>query len=202
MGMMQFGFSSYDFKVGAWSLVGLIESMITPEMAIELTKDDWRRLELRPGREQVDMYLPHNAAIDDFWRLSCTIFNVLHGHAPWQSPDWYSHVPLPGYGSVENVEGEYEKMIFERRHRVINEEPPINENLSQDCVDALRMMLKKEPLERPSPLEMCAMPWFNQYAPYTEHMPFLRPQSLLYEQDKKKRGFRKVRTNRPRPEEQ
>lgn len=200
--MMHFGYSSIDFKVAWWSIVGIIESMITPELAIELTKDDWRRQELTPQKEQVDVFLPHNAAIDDFWRLSCTIYNVLHGFAPWESPDHDPNLKQPGYGYMENIDGKYEKMIFERRRRVINEELPISEDLSQDCADALRMMLSKKPIERASPFEMCAIPWFNQHAPYTEHMTFLRPKSFPYDQLRKRKGFEEAPDNMPRPERQ
>lgn len=175
---------------------------MTPELAIELTKDHWRTQELIPGNTQVDVLLPHNAAIDDYWRLSSIIYSVLHGFAPWESPDYDHAMKDPGHGLMEKIDGEYEKMIFERRHRIINEELPIGENLSQDCADALRMMLCKKPLERASPFEMCAIPWFNQYAPYMEHMAFLRPRSIPYDELRESNGFEPAPDNMPRPERQ
>lgn len=187
--MMYFGDSTFESAMEFWSLVGMIEPMMTPEMAIELTKDDWKRLELKKGVEQVDMFLPHSAAIDDFWRLSCTIYHVLHGYAPWEDPDDLKSLP-PGYGAMENTNGAHEKMTYERRNRIINEDLPVSENLSQDCVDALRMGLAKIPLDRASPLEMCAMPWFNQHVPYAEYTSLKRPTSIPYEQAKRRCGFR------------
>lgn len=169
--------------------MGMTEPMITPEMAIEIAKHDSRRLELTDKIEQVDMFIPHSAVIDDYWRLACTIYHVLHGYAPWEDPDDLESQQL-GYGSMTDADGAYEKMIFERRNRVINDDLPVSENLSQDCVDALRMALAKGPHDRASPLEMCAIPWFNQHVPYAEFTPLKRPVSIPYEHLKRRKGFR------------
>lgn len=51
--------------------------------------------------------------------------------------------------------------MLERRDRVINEELPIDENLSQDCVDVLRAMFTKDPEKRPTLHGLASFPWFQ-----------------------------------------
>lgn len=168
--------------------------MITPELALELFKPYWKDKELHPSRHQVNVLIPYDATIDDGWKLACIIYQIMHGFAAWESPKVENQVDNPmhdidmlGYGNMSDENGAYETMIYERRDRIINEELPVDENLSQDCADALRIMLQKKPLDRPSFTERYSFPWFNQWASYQDQV-FLRPYSESYEDSRMHRG--------------
>lgn len=188
LGMTTFGFERTDFHTSYWSLVGSIERMITPELALELFKPHWKQEELRPGTDQIDVFLPHDTAIDDAWRLAATIYQIMHGFAAWESPVFNSSEVTPGYDFMRNENGSYETMVYDRRDRIINEELPIDESLSQDCADALRVMMQKKPLDRPSFPEMYSFPWFNQWVSYQDTV-FLRPYSRSFHIARVNRGL-------------
>lgn len=166
-----------------WSHIDAMEHLITPELAVELSKQRWRQIDR--NENQVDVYLPHKAPAAHLWRFAALTYDMLHGFGPWESPEWN-----PNLGHVDwysRTDARWD-MVYERRDRVINEELPVDEGLSQDCVDALRMMLAKEPTERATLAETCSLPWFDQYAYHTDTL-FVRPDSKGYREAKLDKGI-------------
>lgn len=180
LGMTTFGFTDLDFQADSWAHVVGQENILTPEIALELSKPDLKDQDRH--RIQVDIPIPHDTRIAHLWRIGALTYEMLHGYAPWESPDWE-----PALGKVDESRSTdaHWKEVYERRDRIINEELPVREDLSQDCVDMLRMMLHKQPMERATLEELCSVPWFGQWA-YQDDMVWVRPESEPY--DKKRRN--------------
>lgn len=107
---------------------------------------------------------------------------MLHGYAPWESADWESKL---GKVDESRPTDAHWKEVYERRERIINEELPVREDLSQDCVDLLKMMLHKQPMKRATLEELCSVPWFGQWA-YQDDMVWARPYSDPYDDRREK----------------
>lgn len=181
--MTSFAFNTPGFYKLYWAHLTAQEHLMTPELAIEMSKPYWKDQEKR--HDQVDVCLPHNALNEHMWTFAALTYDILHGFAPWESPNPYMM-------SVDDPRRDEYPVLWtivdERRDRLINEELPIDENLSQDCVDALRMMLMKKPMDRPTLEELCSFPWFDQWAYHTETL-FMRPHSESYRQYKRYKGL-------------
>ena len=181
--MTSFSFDKPGFIKLHWPHINALEHLMTPELAIEMSKPWWKELEGRV--DQVNVILPHNALNEHMWTFAALTYEILHGFAPWDSLDpRLLPVDDPRRDEYPGLWG----IVYQRRDRLINQELPIDENLSQDCVDALRMMLIKRPMERPTLEELCSFPWFDQWAYHTETL-FIRPRSEFYRQYKRDKGL-------------
>ena len=178
--MTTFGFTDSDFQADSWAHVIGQENILTPEIALELSKPD---LKLQDRHQiQVDIHIPHDTRIAHLWRIGALTYEMLHGYAPWESPDWESKL---GKVDESRPTDAHWKEVYERRERIINEELPVREDLSQDCVDLLKMMLHKQPMKRATLEELCSVPWFGQWA-YQDDMVWARPYSDPYDDRREK----------------
>lgn len=149
------------------------EYLISPELALELTKPEYSG-----NFRHIDCYLPHDIREVCQWHFGVLTYLLTHGYAPWETPEWDPAVGYvfnwdSGHRGVNSPKPQSrvrltpeererrEQEMQDRRARIINEELPIDENLSQDCVDALRVMLAKNPEDRGNFEELASMPWFQ-----------------------------------------
>lgn len=104
---------------------------------------------------------PHDLRQGMLWKFGVLIYVLLHGYAPWERPEFDEELG----NLTHDFNPSTKKRAYyqaERRERILDEELPIREDLSQDCVDMLRMMLAKNIEDRPmSPMELAGMPWFQ-----------------------------------------
>ncbi|KAL2011396.1 hypothetical protein VTN00DRAFT_4114 [Thermoascus crustaceus] len=148
---------------------------MTPEIAIELKKRYWeRKLRSNPQKWQT-LYLPYGTRVLNLWKFGVLIYELLHGYSPWEEPEWDGRIGgLHKWTKNLQRSGRMsERKVRERRDRIINEELPIDENLSQDCVDVLRAMLTKNIEKRPTLRQLASFPWFQGH--WVDRGPFSRP---------------------------
>lgn len=189
LGLVKMSLNEF-FLQNIWIFIPPQEYQMAPELAIELSKDYWRKKE--EGNEnpwgQVDVLLPHDPRVCMIWKFGVLIYDLLHGYSPWEDADDLEVVPIRSYPlsrpSVNPNERDdsapppadkvpTREDILQRRHRIINNELPIDENLSQDCVDVLRAMLDKDPRDRPTLQALCTYPWFQ--GQWVDAGPLQRP---------------------------
>jgi serine/threonine protein kinase len=159
------------------------EYVLCPELAIEIAKPHW--MDIWVGKWECRPYLPHDPRAFEQWKFACIVFELLHGYAPWEPPEYYDLIgelydfhKNMGYKNDDGVDiGEAGlEIVLERRDAIINTEVRIDEGMSQDCVDALRAMLARDPAKRPDPThleELASFPWFQ--GQWVDHGPFQRP---------------------------
>ncbi|KAL1961680.1 hypothetical protein VTN77DRAFT_1318 [Rasamsonia byssochlamydoides] len=177
LGLVWIGLDDSEWNLRTWTMVPYQEYLLSPELAIELSKRYW----WQPWRkgQQCRAHLPHDGRVEDAWKFACIVHELLHGYAPWEDPDWDESIggirewrrADPARASVAMDK------VWYRRYRVINEEFPIDEGLSQDCVDVLRAMLQRDPAKRPDPRaslqDLSSFPWFQ--GQWVDRGPFERP---------------------------
>lgn len=183
LGMTTFGFDDPDFQKDSWAHVVGQENILTPEIALELAKPEWKHQDRE--QIQVDIPIPYDARIAHLWRIGALTYEMLHGYAPWESPEYYHELGRVDWDRENAAQWEE---VDDRRDRIINEELPIREDLSQDCVDMLRMMLHKQPMERATLEELCSVPWFGQWA-YHDDGVWIRPESESYNQKRAEKNL-------------
>ncbi|PGH03417.1 serine/threonine protein kinase [Helicocarpus griseus UAMH5409] len=108
----------------------------------------------------VSLYLPHDIRVNHLWKFGVLVYDLLHGYSPWELPGAVSEV-----GDVKAINvherARFQVLLEQRRWRILNEELPVDEKLSQDCVDVLKAMLAKEVVDRPALGELVSFPWFQ-----------------------------------------
>ncbi|PLB38021.1 Protein kinase domain-containing protein [Aspergillus candidus] len=169
LGLLSFGLDDVDFQAEISGHIFFREYQLTPEQAMEHTKlFDGVRYDQIPTFN-FDCKLPHDARRFHLWHLVCIFYEVLHGYAAWENRAWNPNLSREGnelrkfYRTTAGIDE-----ALARRDRLINEDLPIREDLSQDCADMLRMTFEKDPPLRPTLTEMEAMPWFGQWASHHE----------------------------------
>jgi len=149
-----------DYRNGGSSAyIPALEHIMTPEVALFL-------LNMGPGsgsKEQLE-YSVSDVRTEPLWRLGVIMFELLHGYAPWDSPNF--SVPDLVFSNRNLDEEELTRHIAyrdDRRRRMVNDPVQISERIpmTQECVDALRAMLANDPADRPSIEELVAFPWFQ-----------------------------------------
>ncbi|GKZ70604.1 hypothetical protein AnigIFM60653_006582 [Aspergillus niger] len=168
LGLIHFGLHDADFQKSHTPYIANYEKFMTPELATELLKPEYNNTKFRSRTVQIP--LRHDVRCLTLWQLGCIFYELLHGFAPWEEPnpdpdigrlvDW-----TRGQGAAQQARRA--RKIRQRRRRIIREELPVSDELSQDCVDMLRVMFTKDPEERPKLQELLSMPWFGQ-ASYRE----------------------------------
>ncbi|OJI89468.1 hypothetical protein ASPTUDRAFT_181367 [Aspergillus tubingensis CBS 134.48] len=169
LGLIHFGLRDADFQKRHTPYIPNYEKFMTPELATELLKPNYDNTDFSKGTVQIP--LRHDVRGLTLWQLGCIIYELLHGFAPWEEPN-----PDPDIGRLSEwprgrsaaQQAQRMRKIRERRQRVIREELPVSEDLSQDCVDMLRAMFTKDPEERPKLQELLSMPWFGQSSYWVE----------------------------------
>ncbi|KAK2748872.1 hypothetical protein FQN55_004014 [Onygenales sp. PD_40] len=160
------------FKTTELSILHAFEYQHSPEILYELLKPYYANLERDPQVDQIDLYMPHDVRTVHLWKFAVLVYDLLHGYSPWE---------LPGreFGDIkaDNMHGmgRYQVLLDERRMRIMNEELPIDERLSQDCVDVLRAMLATEVADRPTIRELVTFPWFQGHWADHDLNEFKRP---------------------------
>ncbi|EAW13195.1 Protein kinase domain-containing protein [Aspergillus clavatus NRRL 1] len=184
-GLMSFGLKESDFDTNLYTYLIYQEYQIMPELVIEVMKPNYL-FDLQRNWGQMTVYLPNDVRQSHLWKYAAMVYGLLHGFAPWEDPEWDQ-----GVGLIEDFiedrltpENYYQGARWEaaakRRKQMVNEELPIDESLSQDCVDMLRATLQKDPTQRPRLSELESFPWFGQWASHTDRS-FRRPRSRVYE---------------------
>ncbi|CAG8295768.1 unnamed protein product [Penicillium nalgiovense] len=164
LGMIYFSLHKSGFLTEIDHFIPYHEYQMMPERAIELEKyDTWRD----PCHDDVaieEVYLPLNQRDVCLWKYSTIVYGFLHGFWPWDEPE-----PVPkSLNWHARYNGPYNDPFYpvvkRRRKRMINEDVPISESLSQDCRDVLQATLSREKSERPSLEELSSFPWFSRWS--------------------------------------
>ncbi|OJJ51072.1 hypothetical protein ASPZODRAFT_314313 [Penicilliopsis zonata CBS 506.65] len=169
LGLMSFDVQQDKLVFTDWAWVPFHEYHMLPEMAIEFSKPEI--IAAYKTERQHRVHVKSHGSMMDLWRSSCIAFMLAHGHAPWENPEWNAHLARvwrthesTGLQDGENYRDFWNARIEERnarRDRIINEECPMAEHLSQDCIDAFRVMLARDPSQRPNVAELETFPWFQ-----------------------------------------
>ncbi|PWY63878.1 kinase-like protein [Aspergillus heteromorphus CBS 117.55] len=177
MGLIQFGHEEPDFWKEQTVHIAHYEKFMTPELAVELFKDEWVDKDYNATRT---LFVPlgHDDRNLNVWQLASLTYELLHGYSPWDDKQWSADIQdLYHYrnGRDAGQKRRRYKKIRARRRRIINESLPVHEDLTQDCSDALQMMLQKDVDQRPNLAELESVPWFGQWS-YRDKRAFDRNQ--------------------------
>ncbi|EEP80105.1 predicted protein [Uncinocarpus reesii 1704] len=146
------------WRARTWMTLRATESLLAPEVAMKLSTAEVTPTNARGG---LVINHPNDVRKQHLWRFGALIYDLLHGYAPWEPPDWDPEIgALRDFASFDMNEKRVQ-YIRERRQRMINEELTIDERLSQDCIDALRALLAKDEARRPTLREVASFPWFQ-----------------------------------------
>jgi hypothetical protein len=157
------GFTQMEF---AW--VPYLEYLLQPEFAIELEKSifdvdfDNKYHPVIEGTWKIKR--AHDVRAQYLWSIASVVFEILHGHSPWEEPGWDHNVDTIRHWHRWYEEGDFIGKVAkmkERRMRLINEELPIGEDFNQDAVDIFRAMFEKETGNRPSFSDLVTFPWLQ-----------------------------------------
>lgn len=163
LGILQFSLTNaYAFEIDHF--IPYHEYQMMPERAVELEKyDNWRD----PCHDDVsieDIRLTVDQRQICIWKYSTIVYGFLHGFWPWDEPkpvpkglDWHAMYNGP-------YNDPFYPVVKRRRKRMINEDVPISESLSQDCRDMLQSTLSRDKSERPSLEELSTFPWFSRWS--------------------------------------
>lgn len=149
-----------DWIVNRWEYIAGYEYLLPPEIAIELNHARAYDLDNLSYEGQIGAFYPHDVRKQITWKLGVLIYDLLHGYSPWELPEYDPNIgdvkdnrfPLNAGRVIDRAE---------RRERIIHEELPISEELSQDCVDVIRTLLARDIDDRQTLLEVASMPWFQ-----------------------------------------
>ncbi|GFF45851.1 serine/threonine-protein kinase KIN4 [Aspergillus udagawae] len=185
-GIMGFGLDDLDFMENSHTYVFWQEYQLPPEVAIELLKPQLREHIRNKTHGIAQVKCRKDTRQAALWNYAVEVFCLLHGYAPWEDPEWDDQIRTVGEFAFKLIDGRWQEppelhdegprwdAAYARRKRMINEELAIREDLSQDCVDALRTMLQRDPKQRPRLSELISLPWFGQWA-YHDDRLFERP---------------------------
>jgi serine/threonine protein kinase len=183
---MGFGLDDRDFWDNNNVYVFWQEYQLSPEIAIELLKPQLRNEVRKDTNGYVKVKCRRDTRQASLWKYAVEVFCLLHGHAPWEDPEYNPDIGTIGNFACKTVGDHLEELpelydqgprwdaAYARRKRMINEELAVREDLSQDCVDVLRTMLERDPEQRPRLSELVSFPWFGQWAYHSDRL-FERP---------------------------
>ncbi|GIJ86276.1 hypothetical protein Asppvi_005162 [Aspergillus pseudoviridinutans] len=185
-GIMGFGLDDLDFMENSHTYVFWQEYLLPPEVAIELLKPQLREHIRKKAHGIAQVKCRKDTRQAALWNYAVEVFCLLHGYAPWEDPEWDDEIRTVGEFAFKLIDGRWQEppglhdkgprwdAAYARRKRMINEELAVREDLSQDCVDALRTMLQRDPKQRPRLSELISFPWFGQWAYHGDRL-FKRP---------------------------
>ncbi|KAI1906758.1 hypothetical protein LOZ12_006128 [Ophidiomyces ophidiicola] len=176
LGLCRTAAAETDWHVENWPAILASELLITPQIANFLNQST----EPTPTRAArvVRIPYPHDLRKQILWKLGALIYDLLHGYAPWEQPEWDPEVGvLRSFHEYKRTEKSV-LYIRERRQRMVFEDLAIDPGLSQDCIDVLRALLAREEADRPTFREVVSFPWFQGHwadypAAYFQRPPFL-----------------------------
>ncbi|RHZ66485.1 Protein kinase domain-containing protein [Aspergillus thermomutatus] len=185
-GLMGFGLNDRDFMNPFYTYLFWQEYQLPPEVAVELLKPERRKQVRETPGGIVHVNCRNDTRQTALWKYAVEVFCLLHGYAPWEDPKYDRAIGTVGDFAVKIINNRYKEphesydqgkrwdAAYARRKRMINEELAVREDLSQDCVDALRTMLQRDPEQRPRLSELTSFPWFGQWAYHIDRL-FERP---------------------------
>lgn len=157
----------------AWIHIPAFEYMIAPELTLFFAQAPYNSS--RNTLLSSTVNYPHDIRVEHLWKFGVLVYDLLHGYSPWEPPEYDRNVgEVKELYSLKKTDLRM-RYILDRRMRIMNEELPIDERLSQDCVDALRVLLAKNIGDRATLSELAALPWFQGH--WADHPPesFQRP---------------------------
>lgn len=155
LGNVWFGLEDKDFLCSTYAYLPFQEYQMLPELAEVLLRPENRKRDLR---RNMWVKLESDVRRITLWKYGVIVYGLLHGHWPWDSP------PVGAYlTNLLDYRGEENQRVYYRRVRMMYNELPIREDLSQDCKDVLRHLLHRDPAKRPSLATLVTYPWFSQW---------------------------------------
>ncbi|KAK2839322.1 hypothetical protein FQN49_006254 [Arthroderma sp. PD_2] len=116
------------------------------------------------------LYMDHDIRVQYLWKFGVLVYDLLHGYSPWETPDRHpDQAEIKELYDWSNDDVQKYVYLYDRRVRVMNEELPIDERLSQDCVDALRHLLARDEADRMELEKLQSLPWFQGH--WADHNP-------------------------------
>lgn len=180
-GQMYFAESEGGFKQEEYLWVPFQEYLLQPEFAIEFEKslfDVDFTSEFPVIKDTWRIHRAHDVRAQYLWSIATVVFELLHGHSPWEEPEWDPDIDTIRYW-YRYDEGDFERKVEkmkERRMRLINEELPINEEVSQDAADFFRAMFQKDVSKRSTFPDLISFPWLQgEWVDYEGDEGFQRP---------------------------
>lgn len=109
----------------------------------------------------IDVEYVHDMRGEQLWKFGALIYDLLHGYAPWEVPTLD-----PKVGALRDIHDleatdDIRSYIRSRRHRMFIDDLAIDNRLSQDCTDVLRILLARKLEDRPKLEQIAAFPWFQ-----------------------------------------
>ncbi|KAJ6024839.1 hypothetical protein N7540_005636 [Penicillium herquei] len=155
LGHVGFGLENSDFIENLCSYLPFHEYQVSPEIVCRLIQPenqdrDWVR------RPQMVLRLQNDVRKNMIWKFGVLVYGILHGYWPWYDPRLQQNDLL-------YFDGESNDEVHCRRIRMLYEDLPIREDLSQDCKDLLTHLFQKDPNDRPSLETLVCYPWFSQW---------------------------------------
>jgi serine/threonine protein kinase len=173
------GLDEHEWDAEQWDHIPALEYLLPPEIVLRLKGESHIDVQNPTWDDQRRVPYVHDIRMEIPWKLGVLTYDLLHGYSPWERPEYD-----PRLGELKRVPRASLEVFLDwaaRRERILNEELPIREDLSQDCVDALRFMLAKDVDDRPTLYEVSALPWFQGH--WADHHPetFRRPPMPRYD---------------------
>ncbi|KAJ6105002.1 hypothetical protein N7486_003691 [Penicillium sp. IBT 16267x] len=156
LGNVWFGLEDEDFLGHVYAYIPFQEYQMLPELAEVLFRPENRE---RDFHEDIWVDFEHDVRRITLWKYGVIVYGLLHGYWPWDNPPAGGHeMDLLEYRGNEN------QRIYDRRVRMMWDNLPMREDLSQDCKDVLRHLFQRDPAKRPSLETLATYPWFSQWA--------------------------------------
>ncbi|KAJ6003354.1 hypothetical protein N7451_005901 [Penicillium sp. IBT 35674x] len=155
LGNVWFGLEDEDFVCSIYAYIAFQEYQMLPELAEILFRPENRGRDLHQN-----MWVGFESDVRriTLWKYGVIVYGLLHGYWPWDNPPAGGHeMNLLEYGGEEN------QRVYDRRVRMMYDDLPMREDLSQDCKDVLRHLLQRDPAKRPSLATLVTYPWFSQW---------------------------------------
>ncbi|PYH87998.1 kinase-like protein [Aspergillus ellipticus CBS 707.79] len=173
LGLVQFGLHTRYFRSHHVLHAPNYEKFMTPELAVELAKPHWADQDenMENSSSSIFVEVPIDYRQYSMWQLACITYQLVHGFVPWEDPKWDDDIGLVTEYKVELRDDPHGvkrrrrlRKVRARRQRIINAPLPIAEGVSQDCADALYIMLQQDQARRPRVDDtVAAIPWFGQW---------------------------------------
>ncbi|KAJ5638733.1 hypothetical protein N7528_001123 [Penicillium herquei] len=156
LGHVGFGLENTDFIANVYGYLPFQEYQTSPEMACILLRPENQERDWE-GRPQLTLKLRTDVRKTMIWKFGVLVYGILHGYWPWFDPRLQQNDLL-------YFDGQPDDEVNCRRTRILYEDLPIREDLSQDCKDVLTHLFQKDPNDRPSLETLVCYPWFSQWA--------------------------------------
>ncbi|KAF3483390.1 protein kinase domain-containing protein [Arthroderma uncinatum] len=151
-----------------YGYIEAFEYFVNPEIALAFATSG-----ISNPRDTLDdrmLVLDHDIRVQNLWKFGVLVYDLLHGYSPWETPERHPHqAEIKELHDWSYDDDEKYIYLYDRRVRIMNEELPIDERLSQDCVDALRHLLARDICDRMKLADLQNLPWFQGH--WVDHHP-------------------------------